>query len=44
MPPRIGLAVTELKPDDPKAIDEITRLAGYIFDMSNISNEYQKGA
>ena len=39
-----GLAVTELKPDDPKAIDEITRLSRYIFDISNISNEYQKGA
>jgi chromosome partitioning protein len=39
-----GLAVTELKPGDPKAVDEITRLSRYIFDMSNISVEYQKGA
>jgi chromosome partitioning protein len=39
-----GLAVTELKPDDPKAIDEITRLSRYIFDMENISKEYRKGA
>jgi len=40
----LGLAVTELKPDDPKATDEMTRLAGYVFDMSNISELYQKGA
>jgi chromosome partitioning protein len=39
-----GLAVTELKPDDPKAIEEITRLSRYIFDISSISKEYQKGA
>jgi chromosome partitioning protein len=39
-----GLAVTELKPGDPKAVDEIIRLSRYIFDISNISVEYQKGA
>jgi chromosome partitioning protein len=28
-----GLAVTELKPEDSKAVDEITRLARYIYDI-----------
>jgi len=39
-----GLAVTELKPDDPKASEEITRLFRYIFDTLDISQEYRKGA
>jgi chromosome partitioning protein len=39
-----GLAVTELKPDDPKATDEITRLLRYLFDTLGISQEYQKRA
>lgn len=39
-----GLAVTELKPDDPKATDEITRLLRYIFDTAEISQKYQKRA
>jgi chromosome partitioning protein len=39
-----GMAVTELKPDDPKASDEITRLLRYIFDTAAISQQYQKRA
>lgn len=39
-----GMAVTELKPDDPKAIEEITRLAKYVFDIQKISKNYQRGA
>jgi chromosome partitioning protein len=39
-----GLAVTELKPEDPKAIEEITQLMRYIFDTAEISQEYQKRA
>jgi chromosome partitioning protein len=37
-----GLAVTELKPEDPKASEEITQLMRYIFDTVEISQEYQK--
>lgn len=39
-----GVAVTELKPDDPKATDEMTRLARYVFDTKSISKTYRKGA
>jgi chromosome partitioning protein len=39
-----GLAVAELKPDDPKATDEITRLFRYIYDTIDISQAYRKRA
>jgi chromosome partitioning protein len=32
-----GLAVTELRPTDPKAVDEIGKLFGYLFDIQKIS-------
>jgi hypothetical protein len=38
------MAVTELKPSDPKAVDEITRLTRYVSDIPNVSDEYQRGA
>lgn len=37
-----GLAVTELRPQDPKASDEIASLYGYLFDTSKISARDQK--
>jgi chromosome partitioning protein len=37
-----GLAVTELRPADPKAIDEITALYRYVFDIEKISSRYLK--
>ena len=39
-----GLSVTELKPEDAKATEEVTRLARYVFDMQDTSQAYQKGA
>lgn len=33
-----GLAVTELRPQDPKATDEVGALFGYLFDVKKISN------
>jgi chromosome partitioning protein len=39
-----GVAVTELKPNDPKATDEMARLARYVFDTKSISKTYRKGA
>jgi len=36
-----GLAVTELRPADPKAVDEIAALCGYVFDIVKISPAYQ---
>lgn len=38
-----GLAVTELKPLDPKAMDEMRMLYRYIFDISEISKLHQQG-
>jgi chromosome partitioning protein len=35
-----GMAVTELRPSDPKALEEITALYRYIFDTKNISKKY----
>jgi chromosome partitioning protein len=37
-----GLAVTELRPVDPKATEEITALYRYVFDTKNISSRDQK--
>jgi chromosome partitioning protein len=37
-----GLAVTELRPADPKAIDEIMALYRYVFDIGKISSRYLK--
>jgi chromosome partitioning protein len=37
-----GLAVTELRPADPKATEEIMTLYRYIFDIKNISSRNQK--
>jgi chromosome partitioning protein len=37
-----GLAVTELRPADPKATEEIMTLYRYIFDITNISSRNQK--
>ena len=37
-----GLAVCELRPLDQKAIDEITILHDYIFDIKNISETYEE--
>ena len=37
----MGLAVTELKPEDRKASDEIMALYRYVFDIGSISAEYQ---
>jgi chromosome partitioning protein len=37
-----GLAVTELRPVDPKATEEITALYRYVFDTKNISSRNQK--
>jgi chromosome partitioning protein len=37
-----GLAVTELRPADPKAVDEIMALFRYVFDIKNISLRNQK--
>jgi len=37
-----GMAVTELRPADPKAIDEIMALYRYIFDIEKVSSGYQK--
>ena len=33
-----GLAVTELKPQDPKATDEVMMLHRCVFDIAKISN------
>ncbi|WP_043703289.1 AAA family ATPase [Methylobacterium sp. 4-46] len=35
-----GLAVTELRPQDPKASEEIAALFGYLFDIPAISNRH----
>jgi chromosome partitioning protein len=40
----LGLAVTELKPKDAQAVDEITRLSTYVFDIAKVSERYQIGA
>jgi chromosome partitioning protein len=37
-----GLAVTELKPADPKAVEEIMALYRYTFDITKISSRHQK--
>jgi chromosome partitioning protein len=37
-----GLAVTELKPADPKAVKEIMALYRYTFDIIGISSRNQK--
>jgi chromosome partitioning protein len=37
-----GLAVTELKPGDPKAVEEIMALYRYVFDIAKISSRNQK--
>lgn len=37
-----GLAVTELKPSDPKAVEEIMALYRYVFDIAKISSRNQK--
>ena len=37
-----GLAVTELRPQDPRACEEITILCEYVFDIKNISKTYQE--
>jgi chromosome partitioning protein len=37
-----GLAVTELRPADPKATEEIMALYRYVFDIGNISSRNQK--
>lgn len=37
-----GLAVTELRPTDPKAVDEIMALYRYVFDIDKISSRYLK--
>jgi chromosome partitioning protein len=37
-----GLAVTELRPADPKAVEEITALYRYVFNIKNISSRNQK--
>lgn len=39
-----GMAVTELRPPDPKAIEEMMALYRYVFDIENISSEYQKAS
>jgi chromosome partitioning protein len=39
-----GLAVTELKPQDPKATEEVLLLYRYIFDSSEISRLKAAGA
>ena len=39
-----GQAVTETRPQDAKACEEITALFKYIFDIENISGLYKKGA
>jgi chromosome partitioning protein len=39
-----GLAVTELKPQDPKAIDEVMMLFRYVFDINSISSLKAAGA
>jgi chromosome partitioning protein len=36
-----GLAVTELKPRDPKAVDEILMLYRYVFGITEIPERYQ---
>jgi chromosome partitioning protein len=36
-----GLAVTELKPQDPKAVDEFMTLFRYVFDITEISKRNQ---
>lgn len=35
-----GLSVTELKPQDPKASEEIAALFGYLFDIPAISDRH----
>jgi len=37
-----GLAVTELRPQDTRACEEITILCEYVFGVKNISNTYQE--
>jgi chromosome partitioning protein len=37
-----GLAVTELRPADPKAVEEIMALYRYVFDIGSISSRNQK--
>jgi chromosome partitioning protein len=37
-----GLAVTELKPADPKAVEEFMALYRYVFDITSISSRYHK--
>ncbi len=39
-----GLAVTEIKPQDTKATEEILILLGYVFDIENISMQTAGGA
>ncbi len=40
----VGLAVTEVKPQDPKATDEIMMLFRYVFDINSIPNLKAAGA
>ena len=37
-----GMAVTELRPPDPKATDEMMILSNYVFNIENISETYQE--
>jgi chromosome partitioning protein len=39
-----GMAVTELRPPDPKATEEMMALYRYVFDMESISSEYQSAS
>jgi chromosome partitioning protein len=38
----VGLGVTELRPHDAKAVEEIKALYGYVFDIAKISSIYHK--
>jgi hypothetical protein len=40
----LGLAAVELRPHDTKAVDEIRKLFGYLFDAGTVSNLNRKGA